>query len=84
MNYQTMSGTLTPEQMQMRALVEALRQPAQQQAAPAQQGQVVSAHPTGDNQPMYDNLGRLIGKGASYIGSLMAPPSSGPTYDTGV
>ena len=74
MNYQTMPGTLSPEQMRVKAMIEALRQPAQQmQAAPQQQGQVVSAHPDYGNSMdvIGQQLGTALGKGVQSIGTAM-------------
>ena len=81
MNQQVMAGTLLPGQMDMKALVDALRQqPQSQQPVMAQQGQVTSAHPTdGGGQPMYDQMGRLIGQGVNYLGSN---PGAALRYDT--
>ena len=91
MNQQVMAGTLLPGQMDVKAIVDALRQqPQSQQSLMAQQDQVVSAHPTDDSgQPMYDAMGRLIGKGASYLGKglgglFSGSGTSGPVYDTWV
>ena len=81
MNQQVMAGTLLPGQMDMKAIIDALRQqPQSQQPLMAQQGQVTSAHPTnGSGQPMYDAMGRLIGKGASYLGNNLG---ASLRYDT--
>ena len=77
-----MPGTLTPEQMRMQAIIESLRQPVQQAAAPIQQqGRVQSATPDVSQMGgLSQGLGAL-GKG---IGSWLGGSSGGPVYDTGV
>ena len=81
MNQQVMAGTLLPGQMDTKAIIDALRQqPQSQQPLMTQQDQVVSAHPTDDSgQSMYDAMGRLIGKGVSYVGNNLG---TALRYDT--
>ena len=83
MNPQVMAGTLTPEQMRMQALVEALRQPAQQQqVAPMQAGQVTPGSTSFNEGGALDPAAKLLGKG---LGSLFSGSgTSGPVYDTWV
>ena len=82
MNPQVMAGTLTPEQMRMQALVEALRQPAQQpQVAPMQAGQVTPGSTSFNEGGVLDPAAKLLGKG---LGKLFSGSGSGstPTFDT--
>lgn len=66
-----MAGTQTPEQMQMKALIESLRQPAQQlQPMAPQQNQAVSANPeSSDMAPVLGQLGGLVNSGLQNIGT---------------
>lgn len=71
MNVQSMPGTLTPEQMQVKALIESLRQaPMQGQQSAPQQGQVVSANvanPGAAIDPIMQRLGGM----AQNVGTAM-------------
>lgn len=81
---QIMAGTLTPEQMRMQALIQALRGPEQQAAPVQQQGRVQSA--TGGLGALADTAGQAIKQFApsqQVTGQLAAVPSAPAGYDWG-